>query len=106
FLADRYVSFHLRHSFGDLLVGTKHFRPRPAIVSSVAFGELSHPENHQGLDFTPLREGFYESGLIVDNLLKLGMTSLGVGGFYRYGPYALPKAGENIVVKLTAGFTF
>lgn len=106
FLADRYVSFHLRHSFGDLLVGTKHFRPRPAIVSSVAFGELSHPENHQGLDFTPLREGFYESGLIVDNLLKLGMTSLGVGGFYRYGPYALPKAGENIVVKLTAGFAF
>ncbi|MEO7080980.1 MAG: DUF5686 family protein [Flavobacteriales bacterium] len=106
FLADRYVSFHLRHSFGALLVRTKHFRPRPGIVTSLAFGELAHPENHEGLDFTPLRDGYFESGLVVDNLLKFGFSSIGVGGYYRYGPYALPKAGDNIVVKLTTGFAF
>ena len=106
FLADRYVSFHLKHSFGALLLRTKHFRPRPAIVSSVAFGDLSHPENHQGLDFKPLREGYYESGLQVDNLLKFGFSSFGVGAYYRYGPYALPDAGDNFVVKLTAGYAF
>ncbi len=106
FLADRYVSFHLRHSFGALLLRTKHFRPRPGIVTSVAFGELAHPGNHEGLDFTPLREGYFESGLVVDNLLKLGFSSFGVGGYFRYGPYALPKAGDNIVVKLTAVIAF
>ena len=106
FLADRYVSFHLRHSFGALLVRTKHFRPRPGIVSSVAFGALAHPENHEGLDFTPLRDGYFESGLVVDNLLKFGSLSFGVGGYYRYGPYALPRNADNSVVKLTAGFSF
>lgn len=106
FLADRYFSFHLRHSFGTLLVRTKHFRPRPAIVSSVAFGELAHPENHQGLAFTTLLEGYYESGLQIDNLLKFGISSLGVGGYYRYGPNALPDPGDNFVVKLTAGYAF
>jgi flagellin-like hook-associated protein FlgL len=106
FLADRYVSFHLKHSFGALLVRTKHFRPRPAIVSSVAFGDLSHPENHQGLDFKPLRDGYFESGLQVDNLLKFGFASFGVGAYYRYGPYALPDPGDNIAVKVTAGYAF
>jgi hypothetical protein len=106
FLADRYVSFHLKHSFGALLVRTKHFRPRPAIVSSLAFGDLSHPEDHQGLDFTPLRKGFYESGVMVDNLLRFGFSSFGVGFYYRYGPYAFPDQGDNFVVKATAGYAF
>lgn len=106
FLADRYVNFHLKHSFGALLVRTKHFRPRPAIVSSVAFGDLAHPENHQSLDFKPLRKGFYESGIMVDNLLKFGFSSFGVGFYYRYGPYALPDPSDNFVVKVTAGYAF
>ncbi len=106
FLADRYVAFHLKHSFGKLLIDTKHFKPRPAIVSSVAFGEMSHPENHQGLSFTPMRQGYYESGLLIENLLRFGVTSFGVGGFYRYGPYAFPEASENVAVKATLGFAF
>ena len=106
FLADRYATFHLKHSFGNLLVKGKHFRPRPAIASSVAIGGLRHPENHQGLSFTPLREPYLESGLLIENLLRSGFTSLGVGAFYRYGPYALPKAGDNLAVKLTVGFAF
>jgi hypothetical protein len=106
FLADRYVSFHMKHSFGALLVRTKHFRPRPSIVSSVAFGDLLHPENHQGLDFMPLPKGFYESGLVIDNLLRFGFSSFGVGGFYRYGPYAFSDPEDNLLVKLTAGYAF
>ncbi len=106
FLADRYVAFHLKHSFGKLLFESKHFSPRPAIVSSVAFGDMAHPEHHAGLSFTPLRQGYFESGLLIENILRSGFTSLGVGGFYRYGPNALPDAKDNFAVKLTAGFAF
>lgn len=106
FLADRYLSFHLKHSFGELLVQAKRFRPRPAIVTSVAFGELAHPELHEGLSFTPLRHGYYESGLLIENLLRSGFTSLGVGAFYRYGPYALPKDADNLAVKVALGLAF
>ncbi|MCL4283134.1 MAG: carboxypeptidase-like regulatory domain-containing protein [Flavobacteriales bacterium] len=106
FLADRYAAFHLKHSFGKLLIDTKHFKPRPAIVTSVAFGGLSRPENHQGLAFNALGNGYYESGLLIENLLRSGFSSLGVGGFYRYGPYALPDQGDNFAVKVTAGYAF
>ena len=103
FLADRYVAFHLKHSFGKLLIKTKHFQPQPALVSSVAFGAMAHPENHEGLSFTPMANGYYESGLQIEHLLKLGFTSFGVGGYYRYGPYAMPDAGDNLAVKVTMG---
>lgn len=106
FMADRYASVHLKHSFGTLLVKGKRFRPRPAIVSSAAFGAMDHPDNHQGLGFTPLREGFYESGLLIEDVLRSGFTGLGVGAYYRYGPYALPTFGENLAVKLTLGYAF
>lgn len=106
FLADRYVTFHVRHSFGALLVRTKYFRPRPSIVSSAGFGDLSEPGNHRGLDFRPLHQGFYESGLVIDNLLRSKTSSLGVAAFYRYGPYAFTDPADNLVLKLTAGYAF
>jgi hypothetical protein len=105
FLADRYVAFHLKHSFGKLLFEAKHFKPRPALVSSAAFGELAQPGNHQGLAFTPLAKGYFESGLQIDNLLRLGFTGFGVGAYYRYGPYALPKPADNLAVKITLGYS-
>lgn len=104
FLADRYVGLHVRHSFGTLLVRTKHFRPQPAVVASAAVGDLAHPENHRGLSFTPLHKGYLEGGLQIDNLLRFGFTSFGVGAFYRLGPYALPRAADNLAVKLTLGY--
>lgn len=106
FLADHYAALHLKHSFGNLLVKGKHFRPRPAIVGSAALGGLTHPEHHEGLSFTPLREPFLESGLLIENLLQSGFSSLGVGAFYRYGPYAFPDFKDNLAVKLAVGFAF
>lgn len=106
FLADRYVGLHLKHSFGALLVRTKHFHPRPALVTSAVFGGLDRPEDHAGLDFSPLRKGYYESGLMIEDLLRFGANSFGVAGYYRYGPYALPTVGENLAVKLVLGYRF
>lgn len=102
FLADRYGAFHLKHSFGTLLVKGKHFKPRPGIVYNVAVGGLSAPENHQGLSFTPLKDPFLEAGVVVDGLL----SSLGVGVYYRHGAYALEEQGDNFVFKITSSFTF
>lgn len=106
FLADRYAAFHLRHSFGKLLFEAKHFKPRPAVVSSVGFGDMDHPENHAGLAFAPLREPYLESGLLVESLLNLGLAKFGVGAFYRYGPYAFPDFKDNVAVKVAVGVGF
>ncbi len=100
FLADRYASFHVRHSFGHLLVKTKHFKPVPVLLTSVAVGDLQKPEKHQGLSFRAMEHAYIESGLRIDGLFM----NLGVGVFYRYGIYALPDLADNFVFKLSASF--
>ncbi|MEZ4738844.1 MAG: DUF5686 family protein [Flavobacteriales bacterium] len=101
FLANRYFSLHLRHSFANLLFKGKKFRPVPVLVGSAAWGDMSAPELHRGYTFTPLSDGFYEAGLQIDHLLKMGFTGFGVGAFYRMGPNALPDPMDNWAFKLT-----
>ncbi|MBK6829517.1 MAG: carboxypeptidase-like regulatory domain-containing protein [Flavobacteriales bacterium] len=103
FLADRYATVHLRHSFGNLLYEGKKFKPVPVIVLNAGWGALGHPERHRGYGFSPLTDGYYEAGLQIDNLLRSGFTGIGVGAFYRMGPNSLPDAIDNLAVKATLG---
>lgn len=103
FLADRYLTLHLRHSFGNLLFKGKKFRPVPIIVANAAWGALDSPELHRGYTFSALGEGYYEAGFQLDNLLRSGFTGLGVGAFYRFGPNSLPDALDNLALKVTLG---
>lgn len=103
FLADRYATVHLRHSFGNLLYEGKKFKPVPVIVFNAGWGALSRPERHRGYSFTPMTDGYYEAGLQIDNLLRMGFTGIGVGAFYRMGPNSLPDAMDNLAVKATIG---
>src|SRR5690606_12836986 len=77
FLADRYVSVHLRHSFGHLLMKPRgRFAPVPSVVVSAGIGELAHPERHRGFDVKAPDRGFAEAGLQVDRLLRVGLCRL------------------------------
>ena len=103
FLADRYVAVHVRHSFGNLLFKGKKFRPVPILVANAAWGALDSPELHRGYTFSALGAGYYEAGIQLDNLLRSGFTGLGVGAFYRVGPYSLPDSWDNLALKVTLG---
>lgn len=105
FLADRYAALHLRHSFGHLLYEGKRFKPVPSIVANAAWGALKEPLRHRGYAFTPLDGGYYEAGIQVDQLLRSGITGLGIGAYWRFGEHALPEAMDNLAVKATLGFT-
>ena len=102
FLADRYMAFHLKHSFGTLLVKGKHFKPRPGVVYNAGVGALDHPEYHRGYTFRPLRQPFLEGGVVVDGIF----SNLGVGVYYRHGAYAFDTSADNFVLKLTSSFVF
>ncbi len=102
FLADEFITVHIKHSFGTLLVKGKHFHPKPALVSNVAFGRFSHPENHNGLSFSALTERFFESGVRIDDVF----AALGVGVFFRYGPLAFSEWKDNVALKLSTSLNF
>lgn len=106
FLSDRYVALYFSHNFGKLLHRSEKFQPEFVLATNIGFGSLSKKENHFNLDYKTMEKGYYESGMLINNLLNLQLYSLGVGVFYRYGPYGFDKVGKNFAYKFTVVFPF
>jgi hypothetical protein len=106
FFSSQYLHLHFRHNFGSLLFKVKKFKPDLIITSSAGFGSLSYQGYHGGEDFKTMEKGYYESGLILDKIIHIKSNTLGIGSFYRYGPYKLEKESDNVSVKINLGISF
>lgn len=102
FLSDRFAALFVSHNFGKLLMRTDHFAPKVVITTNMGFGKLDNHTNHF-FDKRPktMEKGYFESGLLLNNLVGSGFTGIGFGAFYRYGPHHLDKLTDNLTVKLS-----
>ena len=48
-----------------------------------------------------MNKGYYESGLQIDNILLSSFSGIGIGIYYRYGPYSLDGFRNNLAIKLS-----
>jgi hypothetical protein len=107
FLSDRYLYFFYTHNFGKLLWRGNRFSPEFAIASNFGIGSLDRKEYHKGIEFEIMDRGYFESGLLINQLLNIGnFYSIGIGAFYRYGFYSFPEFSDNIALKLSLQFPF
>jgi hypothetical protein len=106
FLSSKYIALYVEHDFGKLLGAGEKFKPEFAIVSNMAFGWLDFTASHSNINYKTMEKGFYESGIMINNLLDLGLMSVGVGALYRYGPYTFDNAWDNVGSKLTIKYKF
>jgi len=91
FLSDKYVTLFIRHNFGRM-TQNKKFSPRIIVSQGMGFGGLKNPNAHIGIDFKTMEKGYFESGLMIGDLLVIkSVLSFGVGAFVRYGAYYLSK---------------
>jgi len=107
FLSDRYASLYLYHDFGDLLFkGKKWFHPQFALSQNIGFGWLDHEDHYinNGVAWKKMDLGYYESGLLINNLVDLKVYNIGVGAYYRWGPYTFPYAADNFSYKISVIF--
>jgi len=110
FLSDQYVSLHYSHNFGSLLLQIGNWKPSITLHQNIGWGSLSHPEYHQGIEFSTREKGLYETGLQLDNLIRFKYLSLsyigfGAGAFYRYGPYASGSASDDLAFTFSVTYT-
>lgn len=107
FLANQYAFLFYTHNFGNLLWRGKKFSPEFALATNAGIGTLDHPEYHKGIDFKIMDKGYFESGILINNLVNvMGVYTLGVGTFYRYGYYHLPNLSDNFAYKISIMFPF
>ncbi len=105
---DYFAHLFFTHHFGPLLgrPRTVYFRPELRLVKQVGWGELRQPLAHEGIELNDMRHLFLESGIGVDNVLRLPYFKalyLGLGGsvWYRWGGYHLPDTRDNFRFQLT-----
>jgi hypothetical protein len=89
-LTDKFLNVYFSQSLGNILYLTKWYAPQLTLVQNVAFGQLSNPEAHRDIVFLTPSKPLIESGLVLDNLLKInyvnfGNIGLGTAIFYRWG---------------------
>jgi hypothetical protein len=104
FVSDRYASLYFMQEFGKMFPLTGYFNPELAWCVNAGFGDLAHPEKHRYIDIRTLTRGYFESGLLINNLLDLKVYNVGLGTFYRLGPYAFDTFSDNIAFKFSINF--
>ncbi len=107
FFCDRFAALYFSHNFKNLLFDFKKFHPELIIVTNVVIGNCSYdPQILRLSDSHVLNKGYYESGLIVDNIIRLLYMKLGFGTFYRYGPYSYDNVWDNLAFKMSMSISF
>ena len=110
FLSSEYASLFLMHDFKKMIFKSKYSSPGVIISSAAGWGRLNNKLEHTGYSINTMEKGYYESGLILKDLLilnsKLYNTGLGIGVFYRYGPYRYLAERDNLVYKLHFSLSF
>lgn len=107
FFCDRFAALFFNHNFGKLYK-TTFSKPELIFVTNIAFGDLKDKSRHniEGYELKSLRDGYYESGLAIENLLDIKTAHLGFACLYRYGANSFDKVSNNFAFKVKITFSF
>ncbi len=110
FVADRSLHLYVEHAFHRLARQSELFQPQPSLIHRMGWGSLRNPQQHGPDTWRSMEQGYWESGLAINSLLRfnylnVGYIGLGIKALYRYGPYRLPRFEDNLAVRATVSFS-
>ena len=106
FISDRFAAVFFKHNFG-CFYKSKHFSPELAITTAAGWGDARLVGNSTNNDFAKImNKGYFESGVQINSILKASIFGYGLGVYYRYRQYALPKEIQNWAFKLSITTSF
>jgi hypothetical protein len=101
FLNRNFVHVFIRHNFHSLLFKTPKFKPEIILITNFGIGQFDDPAIHDPLEFKTMEKGYFESGILFNNLIRQMFLGYGLGAYYRYGAYSFPKTIDNFAFKLS-----
>ena len=105
-LSDKFLNIYFKQEIGNILYRLKRSQPQLSIVQNMAIGQLSNPKQHEGIPFLTANKPLFESGIVLDNLLKFNYLNfsnlgIGVGSFYRWGYQTAADWRKNVSFRLS-----
>lgn len=96
FFSSRYAFVQIKHAFKRVTL-FKKVKPSLVLVTRMGWGTMQKPEQHLGIKYKTLDDGYLESGIELNKIFK----GFGLSGFYRYGPNQLQNFEDNLAIKAT-----
>jgi hypothetical protein len=112
FTSDQQVTLFIKQNFGRLIPSkSSFFQPEFSFTQGISYGSLQNANYHKNINLKTLESGYFESGLMIDKLLRIKQLNFyylefGVGVFARYGAYTLPTQKDNFALKFNFGVSF
>lgn len=104
YYASQHVNLFFTHNFGKSLIRKKYFKPEPIIHQNIGFGWNHQVNFSSNISTTAPEKGYFESGIMINNIIDLGVYSIGAGAFYCYGDYASSEILSNFAFKWGISF--
>ncbi len=102
FTSDRFAALFIQHDLGSFFhIG--QFKPSFMLVQNTMFGSLGKTNalNQNYVSVIAPSKGYFESGILLNNLVTYNTGGYGLGTFYRYGVYADKDWKKNITLKIS-----
>ncbi|MFO8000600.1 MAG: DUF5686 family protein [Marinilabilia sp.] len=103
FAADRFAMAYLNHRIPLRQNSPSSFKPEIVFMSKAGWGDLSSSSYETLKTFN---QGFYESGVKIDNLMSMLFIKYGIAVHYRYGPYQNEENINNWSFRLSLDLAF
>ncbi|MCK5104515.1 MAG: hypothetical protein KAR17_16940, partial [Cyclobacteriaceae bacterium] len=94
FFTDRYAHSFINYNLGNVILKKSKFKPELALALNLGWGKIAgKKEIHEDIEVRDYPEGYFETGIMLNNLLRLKIYKyfyggLGVGAFVGFGPGA------------------
>jgi len=94
FFADRYLNSFFTYNSGNVFFENAKYRPELDFALNIGWGRIAGDKDiHEGIAVRDYPTGYYEAGVLLNNLLRLKIYKylyggLGIGTFVGYGPGA------------------
>lgn len=106
FLNELLIAIHQRHNFGAIKTGVNWIRPEIHWANSFGIGWLNTPQLHTGFKIQDMSKGLFETGIVIEDIIKVNLIGIGGGVFYRYGAYSFSNEINNLAFKLSLKIGF
>jgi hypothetical protein len=104
FISSEYAALFTTFNTGKFFKYNKYSNPEFEFVHNVGYGKLNNAEHLTFIKLDDISKLYTEAGLRIKNLYKNGISTFGVGAFYRYGNYSLSEFKYNFAFKFVLGF--
>lgn len=110
FAANRFAAIFSAYSFAPRYIEGFPSEPQFILMHNMGIGSLTKSSLHKGVALKTIDKGYVESGAFISNMFKIyfggGYLGVGLGVFYRYGPYSNNPATPNVLFKFSILYRF